>query len=202
MVFIIILSLLQQTRQTSRTCQPQSQYKGKKQCTLRISRVISANHTIQSYQLARQTERRIKTQHLGASHAYFSKPSKPVILVGPTSRCKVKNNVFRHTNSQICRNLLNWSYQSFSGTGIKEMDTTIHTTVTVKQIMQYLAIFPHLGGASSILKWNRIYIAPNSIVRKITNGPQVATRTTREEPYFYCHLLHRFFFSQYRVPWN
>ena len=75
------------------------------------------------------------------------------------------------------------------------MDTTIHTTVTVKQIMQYLAIFPPLGGASSILKWNGIYIAPNTIVREITNDPQVASGTTTEEPYFYCHLLHRFFYS-------
>ena len=74
------------------------------------------------------------------------------------------------------------------------MDTTIHTTVTVKQIMQNLTIFPSLGGASSILKWNGIYIAPNSIVREITNDPQVASGRTREEPYFYCHLLHRFFF--------
>ena len=82
------------------------------------------------------------------------------------------------------------------------MDTTIHTTVTAKQIMQYFTIFPPLGGASSILKWNGIYIAPYPIVREITNDPQVASGTTREEPYFYCHLLHRFFFSKYRVPWT
>ena len=75
------------------------------------------------------------------------------------------------------------------------MDTIIHTTVTVKQIMQNLTIFAPLGGASSIPKWNGIYIVPNSIVREITNGPQVAPGTTREEPYFYCHLLHRFFSS-------
>ena len=50
--------------------------------------------------------------------------------------------------------------------------------------MQYFVIFPPLGGASSILKWNGIYIAPNSIVREITNDPQVAAGTTREEPYF------------------
>ena len=47
--------------------------------------------------------------------------------------------------------------------------------------MQYFAIFPPLGGASSILKWNGIYIAPNSIVREITNDPQVASGTTRED---------------------
>ena len=68
------------------------------------------------------------------------------------------------------------------------MDTTIHTTVTAKQIMQYFAIFPPLGGASSILKWNGIYIAPNSIVKEITKDPQVASGTTRVEPYFCCHL--------------
>ena len=80
------------------------------------------------------------------------------------------------------------------------MDTTIHTTVTAKQIMQYFAIFPPLGGASSIPKWNGIYIAPNSIVREITNDPQVASGTTRDEPYFYCHLLHIFFFPSIEFP--
>ena len=77
-------------------------------------------------------ERRIKTQHLGASQAYFSKHSKPVILVSPSSRYKVKNNIVGHTSRLLCKNLSNQSYQSFSVTGIKEMDTTIHTTVTAK----------------------------------------------------------------------
>ena len=65
--------------------------------------------------------------------------------------------------------------------------------------MQNLTIFPPLGGAISILKWNGIYIAPNSIVREIPTVPQVAPGTTREEPYFYCHLSYTIFFSQYRV---
>ena len=77
------------------------------------------------------------------------------------------------------------------------MDTTIHTTVTAKTNN---AIFPPLGGASSILKWNGIYTACNSIVREITNDPQVASRTTREEPYFYCHLLHRFLSLSIEFP--
>ena len=51
------------------------------------------------------------------------------------------------------------------------MDTTIHTTVTAKQIILYFTIFPSPGGASSIPKWNGIYIALNSIVREITNDP-------------------------------
>ena len=75
------------------------------------------------------------------------------------------------------------------------MDTTIHTTVTAKTNNAILCNFSTLGGASSILKWKGIYIAFNSIVREITKDPQVASGTTREEPYFYCHLLHRFFFQ-------
>ena len=79
--------------------------------------------------------------------------------------------------------------------------TLLYTPLSqLKQVMQYFAIFPPLGGASSILKWNGIYIAPNSIVREITNDPQVASGTTREEPYFYCHLLHRFIFSSIEFP--
>ena len=79
--------------------------------------------------------------------------------------------------------------------------TLLYTLLSqLEQVMQYFAIFPSLGGASSILKWNGIYIAPNSIVREITNDPQVASGTTRQEPYFYCHLLHRFFFSSIEFP--
>ena len=66
--------------------------------------------------------------------------------------------------------------------------------------MQNLTIFPPLGGASSILRWNGIYIAPTSIVREITTDPQVASGTTREEPYFYCHLSYTNFFSSIEFP--
>ena len=162
MGFISISNLLQQTTQTSRTSRPaksiqeekhgiyqhfelitanytNQSYQSAREADTRVKtrylrtfRVISANHAIQSYQLACQTERRIKTQHLGASHAYFSKPSKPVVLVGPSSQQKVKKQRI-------------WTYQQLNlsesiklvvpiilGTGIKEMDTTVHTTVTVK----------------------------------------------------------------------
>ena len=74
------------------------------------------------------------------------------------------------------------------------MDTNIHTTVTVLTNNANSAIFPPLGGASSIPKWNRIYIALTSIVREITTDPQVASGTNREEPYFYCHLSYTNFF--------
>ena len=68
--------------------------------------------------------------------------------------------------------------------------------------MQNPAIFPPLGGASSTLKWNGIYITLTSFVREITTDPQVASGTTREEPYFYCHLSYTIFFPQYRDPWT
>ena len=69
--------------------------------------------------------------------------------------------------------------------------------------MQNPAIFPPLGGASSTLKQNGIYIALTSFVREITTDPQVASGTTREEPYFYCHLSYtKSFFFQHRVPWT
>ena len=66
--------------------------------------------------------------------------------------------------------------------------------------MQNSAIFPSLEGASSILRWNGIYIALTSIVREITIDPQVASGTTRDEPYFYCHLSYTKFFSSIEFP--
>ena len=80
------------------------------------------------------------------------------------------------------------------------MDTTIHTTVTVLTNNTNLAIFPTQGGASSILKWDGIYIALTSIVREITTDSQVTSRTTREEPYLYCHLSYTIFFSSIEFP--
>ena len=66
--------------------------------------------------------------------------------------------------------------------------------------MQKPCNFPTLGGASSILKWNGIHIAPTYIVREITTDPQIASGTTREEPYCYCHLSYTVFFSSIEFP--
>ena len=86
------------------------------------------------------------------------------------------------------------------GPGIKELDSTTHTTVTGNQ---YQAIQQNVlppAGASSRLsrKENNCII---SIVGKHSNVPQVAPRTTREGPYLYCHLSYTILYSV-EFPWN
>ena len=86
------------------------------------------------------------------------------------------------------------------GPGIKELDSTTHTTVPDNQYQAIQQNFLPPAGASSRLsrKGNNCII---STVGKHSNVPQVAPRMTREGPYLYCHLSCTILYSV-EFPWN